>query len=201
MGGLVRIPLHLRQTAEQKDLAENSLGLTSSYEAWGWTDDSQPYFYWVVCSQFPPGMPRGKNIYAEATFVGYFLKLLPYEDHEGIQRATPLLIGKLIWHPTPDGQAANAQEWTWPWIAAGGVLILFVVRWVVWFARAGSRSRAATDPIADLRSGDPGADGGNVEDWLEQAPDDRAANSGDHAPDRESGPDEGGHGGWTLRDL
>src|SRR5947199_4340524 len=52
----------------------------------------------------------GQNIYEEATFVGYFLKLLPYEDHQGKTLATPLLIGRLIWHPLAANPLARSDE-------------------------------------------------------------------------------------------
>jgi hypothetical protein len=146
-GKLVEIPLHLKRTERVEDLADNALGLKSLDEVWGWNSDSQPYWYWLVVPELPPGMPRGGDIYEEATFVGYFLKLLPYEDRQGISRATPLLVGRLIWHPLAPNALARG-EWTWPWIAGGGALVLLaVVRWgFVWFGWL-PRKRIAGDRL------------------------------------------------------
>jgi hypothetical protein len=161
-GKLVEIPVHLRQTAKAEDLAENALGLSTVQEVWGWNSDSQPYWYWLVCPELPPGMPTGTNIFEEATFVGYFLKLLPYEDHQGKTLATPLLIGRLIWHPAADNPLARSDEWTWPWIAAGAIALLAAARWSIHFFTGHRRSRG---PLAGSRA----TDGKSVETWLEQA--------------------------------
>lgn len=127
-GKLVRLRVHLQQTVQADNLPENPVGLTSLYEVWGWNTDSQPYTYWFVVPRLPPGMPSGPRIVEEATFVGYFLKLLKYEDRQGITRATPLLVGRLIWHPTPSGRVARIDEWQWVWYLAGLFLVWFVAR-------------------------------------------------------------------------
>ncbi len=162
-GQLVEIPVHLKQTAHVDELADNSLGLKDLDEVWGWTTDSQPYSYWFVCPQLPPGMPRGTNITEEATFVGYFLKLIPYEDHQGVSRATPLLIGRLIWHPAAGSSMARDDEGWWPWMIGGVLAILFAVRW-------GSRWRnrhsgGVTNPATRH-------DDHAVAEWLDRAGDD-----------------------------
>ena len=123
----MQIPLHLNRTADVNDLADNELGLQSMHEVWGWNSDSQPYWYWLVVPELPPGMPKG-DIQEEATFVGYFLKLLPYEDHRGKSLATPLLIGRLIWHPSA-ARSAESQAWSWEWLALGAVVVLLGCAW------------------------------------------------------------------------
>jgi hypothetical protein len=159
-GKLVEIPMHLRRTARVDNVTANPLNLKTMYEVWGWTSDSQPYWYWLVCPQLPPGMPQGQSIYEEATFVGYFLKLLSYEDHQGKQLATPLLIGRLVWHPEPANPLARRDEWTWPWLAAIGLAAIFLVRWGVHFSL---RRRNAKALEGNTRSVDDAA----VESWLE----------------------------------
>ena len=161
-GKLVEIPLHLRQTAKIDDLEQNSLDLKTMHEVWGWSTDSQPYCYWLVCPQLPPGMPEGQNIYEEATFVGYFLKLLPYEDHEGKMHATPLLIGRLIWHPAAENPLARSDEWTWPWIAAAGLGVLAAARWGLHFVSGRSAMRRSL-------AGPASSDEKSFEDWLNRA--------------------------------
>ena len=126
---LVEIPVHLRRTATVRDLEKNSSGLKTVYEVWGWNSDSQPYWYWMIVPELPPEMPLGESIYEEATFVGYFLKLLPYEDRQGKTLATPLVIGRLVWHPAPSNPLARRDEWQWTWYIAAALLVLFVVRW------------------------------------------------------------------------
>jgi hypothetical protein len=136
------------------------LNLKRVDEVWGWNSSSQPYWFWVVTPQLPPGMPTGESIYEEATFVGYFLKLLPYEDHTGRHLATPLLIGRIIWHPQPANPLVRSDEWTWPWLVALGVGTLLVLRWgfrLAGFRRAGAR--------APLDTPDEAA----VESWLDSA--------------------------------
>lgn len=160
-GKLVQFPVHLRRTVKATDLAENPLGLKSVYEVWGWNSDSQPYSYWLVVPRLPPGMPSGASIYEEATFVGYFLKLLRYEDHEGRNLATPLLIGRLIWHPTPNSAQARSDEWTWPWYLLGALALIFVVRWTLAIRRGSSGASS----LALARSADPQ----DVEAWLDEA--------------------------------
>ncbi|MBI3836878.1 MAG: hypothetical protein HY288_02945 [Planctomycetia bacterium] len=176
-GTLVELPVHLRQTAKADDLEDNSLGLSTMHEVWGWNTDSQPYWYWLVCPQLPPGMPAGQNIFEEATFVGYFLKLLPYEDHQGKTLATPLLIGRLIWHPAADNPLVRSDEWTWPWIAAAGLALLAAARWGLYFAGGRSRARRSL-------AGPAGNDEKSVEDWLERA---EGSNDEHHRDDPKEG--------------
>ena len=160
-GKLVQLRLHLRRTVKADELADNPLGLKSVYEVWGWNSDSQPYSYWLVVPRLPPGMPSGTSIYEEATFVGYFLKLLRYEDHEGKMLATPLLVGRLIWHPAPENRLAASDEWTWPWYLLGGLAVIFVVRWTL--AVVGRYGRTASPSLA------PRADPREVDAWLDEA--------------------------------
>ncbi len=161
-GKLVEIPVHLRRTARVDEVTENSLGMKTVYEVWGWNSDSQPYWFWFVCSNLPPGMPSGASIYEEATFVGYFLKLLPYEDHQGKHLATPLLIGRLVWHPEQANPLVRQDEWTWPWLIALGLGGIFLLRWGLFFA--GRKS------AENRRRSDSGTlDAQAVETWLEQA--------------------------------
>ena len=157
----MRIPVHLRRTLQVNDLSSNDLGLKTMYEVWGWNSDSQPYWYWLVCPSLPPGMPSGESIYEEATFVGYFLKLLPYEDHQGVVCATPLLIGRLVWHP-----AANtaSQPLHAPWIVAAVFAIVFIPA-ALWMTLTNKTNAHQPSPL-NLPSDVP-----SVEEWLDQATD------------------------------
>jgi hypothetical protein len=160
-GKLVEIRVHLRQAIRVDDLPDNPLGLKTIYEVCGWTSDSQPYWYWMVTPRVPPGMPLGKDIYEEATFVGYFLKLQPYEDREGKSRAMPLLIGRLIWHPTA-APPTGASEWNWTWYLAGALVALVLARMGL---RLWMRPRPADRWTKDMASRDPR----EIEAWLDSA--------------------------------
>jgi hypothetical protein len=162
-GRLITMPVHLNQVIKDSDLGKNPLGIDSVYEVYGWNSDSDPNWFMMVTPRLPPGMPADRKILEEATFVGYFLKLQPYEDREGKQRAMPLLIGRLIWHPTADPAAAAIarREWAWPWIAAGVLAVLFTLRW-------GYRlfgQKTATGKLARSDESQPG----QLDAWLDDA--------------------------------
>ncbi|MGD9720425.1 MAG: hypothetical protein AB7O59_06665 [Pirellulales bacterium] len=169
-GKLVRLRVHLQQTADARDLADNPLGLKSVSEVWGWNNDSQPYWYWLVVPHLPPGMPTGQNIAEEATFVGYFFKLLRYEDHRGEMLASPLLIGRLVWHPSAGSALARDEGWTWTWYLAAGLAALLVVRFVGRLAAGRRSDRAGLTGRTDPQQ---------VEAWLSDA--------------EQAGADENGH--------
>jgi hypothetical protein len=170
-GKLVEIPVHLQRTRAVDDLPDNELRMKTLYEAWGWNSQSQPYSYWMMVPQLPRGMPQGESITQDATFVGYFFKLLSHEDREGKLRSTPLLIGRLIWHPAPNSPLARPDEWTWTWYLATALVALFAVRWGLVLV---GRSRGAVSPRSLPATRNEEA----VEAWLEgdtQAPDDLIA--------------------------
>ena len=63
--------------------ADNPLGIETYYQAVGWNDSSQAWFYFCIFTDLPPGMPMGDRITQEGTFVGYFLKTTTYQDGLG----------------------------------------------------------------------------------------------------------------------
>ena len=98
-GKLFELKMHLMQSLEHEDVPENSAGVKELYEARGWTEESKANPYLVVFADRPPKLPLGADIREEATFVGYFLKLLSYEDGLGRRRCaharrSPGLAGK-----------------------------------------------------------------------------------------------------------
>lgn len=76
------------------------------HELWMRTEESSPFPYCVVFEDVPPGFPAGPAIDEEVLFVGYFLKLIPYEARD-TTRAAPLLIGRLKWVKPRGGAAAS----------------------------------------------------------------------------------------------
>ncbi len=169
-GKLVELTLHLGRTKEVDELADNELGMKSVHEVWGWNSESQPYWFWLVCPDLPPGMPEG-TIQEEATFVGYFLKLLPYEDHQGKTLTTPLLVGRLVWHPMPASPATPRDEWTWVAYPAGAIVAVMLLS-RAWTSLGFGRRKAARHDALE-----PRVDEHAVESWLESAGEDHAESS------------------------
>lgn len=125
-GQLMAVRVHLSQSATHTDIPPE-VKAERIYEFWGWNESSQPYFYLLVTSQVPPGLPLRPKITEEATFVGYFLKLEGYENHLGKRNVAPLLIGRLVWHqPLAQARKPSTLDWIWPW-ALGGIAVLLVV--------------------------------------------------------------------------
>lgn len=99
-GKLLKLRMHVRRVLHydtpRKDdgTPNNELGLKSIYEMWGWTEDSKSFPYVVVFPEKPEGLKTGPDVTGEVVFVGYFLKIMEYEDFEGKKRGAPLLIGR-----------------------------------------------------------------------------------------------------------
>ncbi len=174
-GELLQLRLHLRRVRHYP-ADDNPAGVRDVYEAWGPSPESQVWLYEVLFSDLPPGMPSGPDVVEEATFYGYFLKLQGYFEAGAPPRAAPLraplLIGRLVWHPT-DLPVAQGSAWFWPTVCAGAlVLLAIVVHWLLSFA---SPPRAVGTPN--------GASEAPIEGWLEQA----QADPADAEPSWESG--------------
>lgn len=99
-GKLLKLRMHVRRvlhydTPRNDDgTLSNDLGLKTVYEMWGWTEDSKSFPYVVVFPEKPEGLKTGPDVAGEVVFVGYFLKIMEYEDFEGKKRGAPLLIGR-----------------------------------------------------------------------------------------------------------
>lgn len=118
-----RLRLHIKRIVELKDqdVPDNSAGVNRLYEVWGTTDDSKTYLYVAVCPELPPGMQPGHEISEEGVFVGYFLKVMPYEA--AVKRlAAPLMIGRLRAVPRPAAPPAPELP-PWVWITGAAVLL------------------------------------------------------------------------------
>lgn len=152
----IRLRLHIKKI-ESYEAPTNPAGVKTVYEVWGTTDESRTYFYVVVCPELPAGMPTGSDINEEGVFVGYFLKVMPYQA--AIKRlAAPLLIGRLRGLPRPAPAPAPALP-AWLWIA-GVITLLGVAAWG-WrqFAQAPARRRLPASRTAD----------DDAAQWFEQA--------------------------------
>lgn len=143
-GRLITLRLHVKRVVAHDDL-DAAHGFEHLYEAWGATDESQSFPYAVLFFDCPPELPVAGKVDEDVTFVGYFLKTMEYVDALGVQRAAPLLLGRLRWQPDPVRVALtnNERELFWPTVAVGGILLFVVVGWGAW-ARRDHRRRLRT---------------------------------------------------------
>jgi len=123
-GEIVRIALHIRQIKKFDAVGENSAGLKTGYELWGWSDESMSLPFVVVVPELPPGMEAGASVVEEGVFAGYFLKWLWYQPGVGKARSAPMLIGRVTSQPKKVMQTASlTSDPLFGW-AIGGVAIL-----------------------------------------------------------------------------
>lgn len=127
-GKLVNLRLHVQRVLEY-DAPANPAGHQKTWEAWGWTKESNPHWYCVVFTDAPSGLPVGTEVRAELEFVGYFLKVMTYTAHD-LPRGAPLLIGRarLVSGPTPT-PPAPVSVWMILASIAGLILIAGSIVW------------------------------------------------------------------------
>lgn len=73
------------------DAGPNDLGLTTLYEAWIFTGDSQPHPYRVVCTRLPHTLTPGEDIRRPVRVTGYFFKREAYPSRGGFHVAPTLI--------------------------------------------------------------------------------------------------------------
>jgi len=187
-GKLFRLDLTVRQVLAYP-AAKNSADVKEVFEISGTTEQSQAWYYMVLTSDLPSGMPRGK-INERATFVGYFLKVQGYQPGGASPNdkplPAPLLIGRLQWRPAPTAAPQsdwelvwNARNSRWIWWIAGTVLVFAIGRLGMWWFRGG---RGAQAEVADGKI--PPHKAGAVRDWLNAA--EEAAAAGGNGASRNS---------------
>jgi hypothetical protein len=133
-GKLVELDLRYRRVLLYDDLEkDNPADLEKIWEIVGYNDSSGHNFYMCITDEVPPKMPVGPKATGEGRFVGFFLKLMKYEDGQGKMRAVPVFIGKFRWEPSiPQGPDPEQQirEWTWVMLAGAAFGVMMVLRWV-----------------------------------------------------------------------
>ena len=125
----------------------------------------------------PEGMPTGLDLSEEATFVGYFFKVIAYtaQGDRKVYRA-PLLVGRLDWQPPEQSNT----ELVLGGLALGAFLLAVAAGW--WLLLARRHRRAVMPPPASVPV--PGtSENVTVENWLEQAEAGRVAVDLDSAPE------------------
>ena len=172
-GELVALKLSVRRTVPFPAL-QNSAGAKAVYEAWGVTNESRANLYCVVFYDKPPELPIHYKIHEEVEFVGYFLKLMTYQDSMDKTRWTPVLIGRLRWRENAAQVALQNSQHGWTYWLCGLVAVIVAV--VVWTNRYLERGRALLTPQPTE------ADHASIERWLENGA------TGDASPDDGPGP-------------
>lgn len=157
-GELVGLTLSIRRTASFA-APQNSAGVKTVYEAWGVTDESRGNFYCLVFYDKPPELPIHPDVHEEARFVGYFHKLLTYQDPLDKTRWAPLLIGRIRWRENPARVALQRTRHVWSYWLWGTLAVIVVV--VVWTNRYLERGRALLTPPQQE------VDHASIEQWLE----------------------------------
>lgn len=172
-GELIAMNISLRRAMRHApESKENSAGVQQVYEAWGVTDESRTGLYCLLFYDLPPQLPVKPSIQERAQFVGYFMKLISYEDALGKTRWAPLLIGRLRMREN-SAQFAQRQKESearaLPWLL-GGAVVLFAGL-VVWTRRyLAASSVAGMEPVS--------TDHQAIEHWLETGGEEISAGQG-----------------------
>jgi hypothetical protein len=149
-GDTVLLKGHLRELVKFRvsgDKSVNPTGLTTLYQGALITDGSQPYPYIVVVPSVPRQMPLGTNISQDVTFAGFFLKLWRYKSASDVDRAAPLLIGRVVaWAPSPEDERHVPRR---RYITLGLVAVIVCAAALVWFGRVLMKKRSTENTIAD----------------------------------------------------
>ncbi len=195
-GQLMKVRLHVVQLLKLKAAPDNPLGLETYYQAVGWNDSSQAWFYFCIFTDLPRGMPLGDRITTEGTFVGYFLKTTTYQDGLGKGSQAPVLIGRMIWHPSPQAPK-HEEESLLPWLIGGLLLAGFGVR-LVWRLRTGKKRTS----ITGLLRGKSGSEepSVNIEEWLDRVESPAADGAINDAGNHDSNGDAHNHATGFPRD-
>jgi hypothetical protein len=147
------------------------------YEAWINTHESQGYPYYCLFEDLPPGLPLGPDVAERVVFNGYFLKQMRYLAGKDIQRAAPVLIGRIGWTRKP---VAVHRDDRVKWMALV-VAILFVISLYRWIAGLRRSLSPASRAEALSRRPSEELDPTDLAEWVESV---RADESEDQETDR-----------------
>jgi hypothetical protein len=148
------VPIHLLGTARRIISYESKLSPRGRlYEAWISTHESQGYPYVCIFEDLPEGLPVGPEVSERVVFNGYFLKEMRYLSGRDVQRAAPVLIGRIGW--TPGRPSRRVDPVFWMALIVGVMFVVSLFRWITGLRRsltrgsqAASLSRRPTEEIA-----------------------------------------------------
>jgi hypothetical protein len=178
------VPVHLLGTArrimsyESKHSAKGRL-----YEAWVSTHESQGYPYVCVFEDLPERMPVGPDVSERVVFNGYFLKQMFYLAGKDVQRAAPVVIGKIGWTPSRSAPARDNSVF-WMALIVGVMFVISLFRWVAGLRRSLSTRRRRTTridrPAEEIAPPD-------LAEWIESLKDDEGEQAHENDPENRRG--------------
>jgi len=120
---------------------ENASGITTLYEAWLYTDDSQSNPAVIVCTSIPDGMPLGSDLVEQVEVTGFFFKIYGYSAKDTTRIAPLILAQRLDWFP----KAAPAPKHGAPLSLYAAIAAVFpLLAWWMWRTwQKGHRMRAS----------------------------------------------------------
>ena len=171
-GRPVRLSGHVNRVAAIP-APENDYGLTTLYELWLVSPDSQRYPTVIICSELPPGMPVGEQLLDGVSACGYFFKLHAYPARDGKGRLAPMVIaGAVDWTPPQPVPPLLSPAGTRA-VAAALTLLFGIGLWAISRKRP-PRSRRSRDAVEFAPPAEPETTAEPLDplDWLD-ADDDR----------------------------
>ena len=176
-GKLVDIRLHVMRVLKHKDVeADNPAGVSKLWEIFGYNDSSGQNSYIGITPELPPDMAVGPRVIEEGRFVGYFIKLMAYEDAGGKMRASPVFIGRFIREKPvlqKSDPEAQQREFTWGLYAVAVVALVLLVRWSFQRIQAKTAWSDTDINLRDIRrrsslGKDSDEENVDINTWLEQ---------------------------------
>ena len=135
----------------------NPEGIHELYQGDLFTDDSTPNPYVIIVPSVAEGMPLGANLAENVTFAGYFLQLWRYTAAGDVERAAPLLVGRiLLWTPAPRQEPTVRLN---AFLAIAFVLVVMGTGGAVWAINRRNPRGQCGDGPADQRAEDAARDG------------------------------------------
>ena len=152
-GELIFLKGHLRGLKKfeaERDRRLNPAGIKFLYQGDLFTEESHPNPYVILVPNLAEGMPLGSNLMENVTFAGYFLQLWRYTAAGDVERAAPLLIGRiLVWTPAP--RPVQSSQFS-AYLAIAFVLLGICMGGAVWAINLRGSRRQPSDGPPDERA-------------------------------------------------
>jgi hypothetical protein len=171
-------PVHLLGTARRIHAYESKLSPQGHlYEAWVTTHESQGHPYVCVFEDLPKGMPVGPDVSERVVFNGYFLKQMRYLAGRDVQRAAPVLVGRIGWTPGRAPRRDNSVFWMA--LAVGIMFVISFYRWIAGLRRSLTR-RSRPPSLLDRPTEEIAPD--ELAHWVESVRDEDADPESEETP-------------------